>query len=274
MTDRIAVPADVLANVRRRWPGAAESWAAQAETQLREICERYRATPREVLSARYGFVVAVDTADGPLVIRSSPDPHGSDQAAVAVALAELSIAPRVHEAFSTEHGTWSVLDRVLPGTPLSRADPVTVTPHALFAPLAAMADQPPPVAGMPSILDWLRDRLEDDHLADLRPGTTVASVDERRDALEVLADLTCDHTPALCHGDASSGNILAYAPSRWMFIDPRGMTGEHSYDVAVLALRVSAVFSSPDLTDLIAALAQTDNERLRAWMKIAQAARV
>jgi streptomycin 6-kinase len=263
-----------MANVRRRWPGAAEPWAAQAEIQLYEICERYRATPREVLSARYGFVVAADTAEGPLVIRSSPDPHGKDQAAVAAALAELAIAPRVHEAFGTEYGTWSILDRVSPGTPLSQADPAAVNPQALFSPLAAMAEQPPPAVGMPSILDWLRDRLEDDHLADLRPGTTVAPAGERRAALEVLADLTRDHTPALCHGDASSGNILAHAPDRWMFIDPRGMTGEHSYDVAVLALRVGAVYKSPDLVDLIAALAQTDTERLRAWMKIAQAARV
>ncbi|MFF0378962.1 phosphotransferase [Actinoplanes missouriensis] len=274
MTYRTAVPADVLANVRRRWPEAAESWATQAELQLRELCARYRATPREVLPARYGFVVAVDTADGPLVIRSSPDPHGKDQAAVAVALAELGIAPRVHEAFSTEHGTWTVLDQVLPGTPLSQADPAAVDPQALFTPLAAMADQPPPTVGMPSILDWLRDRLEDDHLTDLRPGTTVASASERRAALEVLADLTRDHIPALCHGDTSSGNILAHGPNRWMFIDPRGMTGEHSYDVAVLALRVGTVYRSPDLADVIASLAQADTERLRAWMKIAQAARV
>ncbi len=36
--------------------------------------------------------------------------------------------------------------------------------------------------GMPSILDWLRDRLKDDNLTDLRPGTTIAPVNERENA--------------------------------------------------------------------------------------------
>ncbi|MBB2945343.1 streptomycin 6-kinase [Actinoplanes lutulentus] len=274
MTDQFVVPAAVLANVRRRWPETAESWAAQVPVQFRAICERYQAIPREVLSARYGFVVAVDATDGPLVIRSSPDPHGRDQAAVSVALANLGTAPPVHEAFSDERGTWTVLDRVLPGTPLSQVDPATVDPKALFAPLAAMAAQPPASPDLPSILDWLRDRLENDDLADLRPGTAVAPASERRAALAQLTDLARDHTPALCHGDASSGNILARGRRGWMLIDPRGMTGEHGYDVAVLALRVSVVRSSPGLVSLIADLTRVDSDRLRAWMKIAQAARV
>lgn len=210
MTNPLTVPAVVLANVRSRWPGVADAWAAQVEAEFRDLCQRHRAVPREVLPARYGFVVAVDAPAGPLILRSSPDPHGRDQAAVAVALADLGAAPRVHEAFTTDHGTWTVLDRVLPGTPLSQADPATVDPRSLFAPLAAMRDQPPPLPGMPSILDWLRVRLEDDHLADLRPGTSVAPATERQQAVALLAELARDHTPSLCHGDASSGNIISH----------------------------------------------------------------
>ncbi|GGN26586.1 streptomycin 6-kinase [Actinoplanes campanulatus] len=274
MTAQYAVPAPVLANVRRRWPDIAEHWIAHVATDFRTLCERYQATPREVLAARYGFVTAVDTPNGPLVLRSSPDPHGRGQAAVATALADLGAAPQVHEVVATDHGAWTVLERVLPGTPLSQADPATVNPQALFAPLAAMRDQPPPLPGMPSILDWLRDRLEDDQLTDLRPGTTVAPAEERKAALAILADLARDHIPGLCHGDASSGNIIANGPRHWRYIDPRGVTGEHTYDAAVLAIRIVTAYPSPDLQAQIADLAQVSPVRLRNWMKVAQAARV
>lgn len=274
MTDQFAVPETVLANVRRRWPAVADRWASLVDAEFRSLCERYQATPQSVLSARYGLVVAVDTSNGPLVFRSSPDPRGEAQAAVAVALAELGVAPQVHEAVTSEHGTWTVLDRVSPGTPLSQADPATIDAQALFAPLAAMRDQPPPLPGMPSILDWLRDRLLNENLTDLRPGTTVASLNERRNALITLADLTRSHVPGLCHGDASSGNIIADGPQKWMYIDPRGMSGEHAYDVAVLAIRIGAVRNAPGLVPQIAKLAHVVAARLQSWIEVAEAARV
>jgi streptomycin 6-kinase len=208
------------------------------------------------------------------VLRGSPDPHGADQAAVAVALAHLCISPTVHQTVATNHGTWTVLDRVLPGTSLLQSDPATIRLNALFAPLAAMRHQPAPRAGMPSILDWLGDRLKDDNLTDLRPGTTIAPANERETALNLLADLTRDHTPGLCHGDASMGNLIASGTDRWMLIDPRGMTGESAYDVAVLAIRAARLHNSEDLVPHIAKLADVTAERVRIWTIIANAARV
>jgi streptomycin 6-kinase len=273
MTDQLAVPAAVLANIRRRWPDIAESWATHVEAEFRALCGRYQARPRGVLSARYGFVVAVDTPDGPLVLRGSPDPHGRDQAAVAVALADLGVGPQIHETVTTSHGTWTVADRVLPGTPLSKADPANVNPEALFAPLALMQGRPAPLPSMPSVLDWLRDRLRDDQLSDLRPGTVVAPAAERRAALSVLAELVRDHLPALCHGDASSGNIVAGTGGRWIYIDPRGVSGDHVYDAAVLAVRLVPIVG-PDIVRRIVDLAQVNHDRLKAWMLVAAAARV
>jgi streptomycin 6-kinase len=274
MTSASVVPPDVLANVRQRWPEVADAWASQVEPEFQALCHQYRATSRTVLAARYGYVVAIDTPDGPLVLRSSPDPHGPDQAAVAAALANLGISPTVHQTVATDHGTWTVLDRVLPGTSLIQSDPAAIKLEALFTPLAAMRHQPAPRAGMPSILDWLRERLQDDNLTDLRPGTTIAPADEREAALDLLADLGADHTPGLCHGDASMGNLIASGAARWMLIDPRGMTGESAYDVAVLAIRAARLHSSVDLIPRIANLAEVTSERVRIWMTIANAARV
>nr|WP_268248863.1 aminoglycoside phosphotransferase family protein [Actinoplanes ianthinogenes] len=137
-----------------------------------------------------------------------------------------------------------------------------------------MRDQPAPLPSMPSVLDWLRDRLEDDSLTDLRPGTSVAPLHERQAALAVLDDLVRDHVPGLCHGDASSGNIIASGNSRRMYIDPRGVAGEHVYDVAVLSIRVAQAYAGAEVVAIAADIAGVAEERLRAWVQVASAARV
>ncbi|GAA3335448.1 hypothetical protein GCM10020358_03790 [Amorphoplanes nipponensis] len=274
MTAAAIVPAAVLANVRQRWPEIADAWARHVEAESQALCDQYRATACTVLPARYGYVVAIDTPDGPLVLRSSPDPHGPNQAAVAEALANLGISPAVHQTLTMDHGTWIVLERATPGTRLYEVDIGAVSLEALFGPLVAMRHQPPPRPRMPSILDWLRSRLEDDRLADRRPGTLIAPAMDRENALELLAHLARDHVPGLCHGDASLGNVIASGPNRWTYIDPRGMSGESAYDVAVLAIRVARFRDSADLVPQVAETAQVEPDRVRTWMTIADAARV
>ncbi len=174
MTEPLTVPPTVVSAVQARWPAHTRDWPTHVEAELLELCERYEAKPREVLPARYGFVVAADTADGGIVLRASADPRGPTQAEVARALAKLGAGPTVHEAIVTDDGTWTVLDEVRPGTPLAMTDLSTVSLEALAVPLASINGQPAPIPGMPSIIDWLRTRLEDDELDDLAPGTTVS----------------------------------------------------------------------------------------------------
>src|SRR5207248_1731399 len=127
----------------------------------------------------------------------------------------------------------------------------------------------------PSIAEWLRDRLLDDHLSDLPPGTERADSTQREYALDVLNELAADIRAELCHGDASPWNILADANGRWLLIDPRGVSGEAEYDAAVMALKISAAVPSvPDVAGLIAVAAQLDPQRVRAWQTVAHAARV
>ena len=59
-----------------------------------------------------------------------------------------------------------------------------------------------------------------------------------------------------------------------MLIDPRGMSGESAYDVAVLAIRAVRLHNSKDLIPPIAKLADVTAKRVRVWMTIANAARV
>src|SRR6266540_135977 len=274
MTEPLTVPPTVVSAVQARWPAHTRDWPTHVEAELLELCERYEAKPREVLPARYGFVVAADTADGGIVLRASADPRGPTQAEVARALAKLGAGPTVHEAIVTDDGTWTVLDEVRPGTPLAMTDLSTVSLDALAIPLAAINGQPTPLLGMPSILDWLRIRLEDDELADLAPGTSVAPIGVRRVAIDVLGELATDATPGLCHGDASMWNVLANGHSDWLLIDPRGMTGEISYDIAVLAFKIARQQSPALIAARLAQAIGVDPERVQAWVTVASAARV
>jgi hypothetical protein len=93
MTTAPQVPAKVLTGVRKRWPDRADVWTNRVQAELDDLCQRYRAIPRRGMPARDGFVVAVDTPDGALVMRASPDPDGPIQAQVAAALADLGVSP-------------------------------------------------------------------------------------------------------------------------------------------------------------------------------------
>jgi streptomycin 6-kinase len=270
----LTVPPNVLSAVRTRWPEHTRGWPTCVETGLLELCERYAAKPRQVLPARYGFVVAADNPTGGIVLRASPDPHGPAQAEVTLALAKLGAGPTVHETIVTGEGTWTILDEVRPGTPLAMTDLSTMPLEALAAPLAAINGRPAPVSGMPSIIDWLRSRLLDDELTDLAPGTTVAPTSVRRDAIGVLDELASAAAPGLCHGDASPWNILAYGETQWTLIDPRGMNGEVSYDVAVLAFKMARHKSPALVAARLARAVGVDPERAQAWVIVASAARV
>jgi streptomycin 6-kinase len=266
------IPADVARAVADRWPDSTTEWSTTAEHELAAICTRYRATLRAVMPARYGFVIAADAPTGPLIMRASPDPAGPQQAMVSQALASLGIAPKVHEVICTTTGTWVVMDRVRPGDHLADRYPRTDVSAAVAAMLRPMVGQPSPCP-MPSIAEWLQGRLEDDELADRAPATNVAPLHQRRNALAILRDLNADGIDGLCHADASPGNILVSGHGL-MFIDPRGMSGEVEYDAAVAASQIAKRGGPRDIVERVAQGTGIDIERTKAWMAVADAARV
>jgi len=274
MSSSPSVPPNVLSAVRERWPDRAEKWAQGVEVELRDLCARYDATLRQILPARYGFVVAVDTANGGLVMRSSPDPSGPTQALVAASLAVLGIAPRLHETITNDSGTWTVLDEVLPATPLADVERPLDSLDSLVGPLTAMKDQRAPVPDMPSIIGWLRSRLVADHLRDVAPGSRRVLSPVRRAAVLMLEQLAENTAPQLCHGDMSPWNILRQGDNGWMLIDPRGMSGEVSYDVAVLGMKIAGSRSPERVVARLARAVGIDRKRVQAWSIVAHAAQV
>lgn len=274
MTDiaPFTVPAEIMREVRTRWPHVPDTWADSATAELQRFCDRYQATLTRVMPSRSGLVVKANSPSGPLVFRYSPDPNGAAQATVATALAALNVSPAVRETVTTPHGTTTVLDCITPGTPLG--DVTTLpSPDRIAAMLRPLIGQPAP-PGMASLFEWLRGRLTGDHLADLAPGRSVAPPPERRTALTLLDKLSRDHLPALCHGDASPWNVL-YGPAHSLYlVDPRGVTGELAYDIATIALKSGQADCSSEAMALLVGSLNLPHDRVDGWMAVARAARV
>ena len=126
---------------------------------------------------------------------------------------------------------------------------------------------------MPAITDWLLSRLEDDELTDLAPGASVAPLAQRREAVTILNDLRDSAIDGLCHADVSLGNILV-GHGRLFLVDPRGMSGEVAYDAAVVALKATKGTPPSVAAVRLAQQIGIDPQRTKAWMTVAEAARV
>lgn len=278
----VTVPAVVAETVRRRWPRRGPAWVRNVLAEFDTACQRHQASPTLVFPARFGLVVAVITPEGPRVLRSSPDPAGALQAQVSVALAALGVGPAVHARWMTPHGAWTLTELVTPGARLkdveaSQLDKATLV--SLAGTLRSMSRCPAPT-GLPTVADWLRQRLADGDWSDLPSGRRAASPSERRAALAMLDDLAADSPPlGLCHGDLTFGNVLHAGAGRYALVDPRGVAGETAYDLAVVALSARA-YGLPALGPpeaLAAELAREvgeDPDRAAAWVTVAEAARL
>ncbi|MFG1997710.1 aminoglycoside phosphotransferase family protein [Spirillospora sp. NPDC048911] len=269
---RVRVPREVAEGVSARWPSVGTVWHGQVLSELAALCQRYKVTPVHTFDARYSLVVETARGDGTrLVMRSTPDPLGIFQAEVSQSLAKVGAGPQVHEVLQTAIGVWTVADRISPGDSLYYR-PGSI--ESLAATLNLLQGQAAPIPEMPTLGDWLRGRLSDENPIDIPPGRSPASPQERQRALALLASLESTTSNNLCHGDASSNNVL-HSDSKLQLIDPRGISGELAYDVAVAAWKTASDEESLVRRALtLAKLVGVELQRVEAWLTIATAARV
>ncbi|WP_339154161.1 aminoglycoside phosphotransferase family protein [Actinomadura luteofluorescens] len=267
----IEIPANVNEAVTACWPELAPAWLKKAPDELARICERYEGRPVRTFNARYGFVVEIATTHGRLVVRSTPDPRGMDQAQVAQALANMGVGPRIHDVVQTPVSVWTVASRIFPGDSLKGE----AVPVERLAPIfRKMLDRRTENDRLPTLVDWLRSRLNDERPNDLPSGRFRASRPERLRAAAILEKLGTGDSNMVCHGDASSSNILVGDGEELFLVDPRGVSGDVCYDVAVAAWKTPTDEQASVRATNLARLVGVDTERVRAWLIIAKAARV
>ena len=250
----------VLGNVNSRWPGRLSSWRP---LDLGCALENLGFRPHYGLEGgRFAIAVAGLWGATPAVARIDPDPSCYRSFTASRILAESDASPSV--LYSNAATGVQVLARVTPGT------------SALVRPIN------PPSLGelltrlrygksnehLLSLSNFLTPRISKDRSSDSAKGSAIATVKERKEALTLLSQLNGE--TGLMHGDCSRGNLLL-GSTRWWLIDPRGVSGDWQFDVAVAALKCRySVRESKALVSETGA----DAETVAAWSRVARAARV
>jgi streptomycin 6-kinase len=159
---------------------------------------------------------------------------------------------------------WALLlERVVPGTPLSGSPAEQLTAGALVArtlhETSAAAELR--VASMVDVCAAWGDVLE------RRAQTHGVDV---RTAAGLLRTLPAQVPGVVVHGDLNPGNILRSGTDRWVAIDPKPMRGDPAYDLWPLLEQVDDPFAHDDTVlagrvALVAGVLGLDPRRISAW---------
>nr|WP_241732172.1 aminoglycoside phosphotransferase family protein [Galbitalea soli] len=192
--------------------------------------------------------LAVTREDGSPAVLKVGYPHREARFEAVGLEAMAPIAPRV---LDQDPWTWSLLlERVVPGTPLSRSSDIDgglERAGALHARVVACAPPPgiPTLAGaMDEYVRAARGRWAG-QVAALRALGVENSVEA---AIDELTLLEREPAPAaLLHGDFNPGNLLEHAESGGLLaIDPKPLLGDPAYDLWPLIAQLGHPFESHD----------------------------
>ena len=251
---------------------AGADWAHGLPATVEAIADRWRLVlDATVEPLTYSFVAEATAADGRAAMLRVAYPDEEQAASIrAMVLYAGEAAARVL-AYDEAEGA-ILMERVLPGTPLSRTvreEQATVVAAAVMGRLWR------PLPAGHRFFDlrrWTRELRE--FPLDGAPGyqrLPRATVVRAQGMLEDL--LASEGPPVLLHGDLHHENILDGGDGRWLAIDPKGLAGEREFDVGAFMMnpipgllemaRPAAVIGRRIAT--FAAQLGFDRERVRAW---------
>jgi streptomycin 6-kinase len=143
-------------------------------------------------------------------------------------------------------GSALLLERITPGEPLSSLQSDKEATLIAAAVIRALWRPAPAQHGLRLLPDWCASLLN------ATPSSPLPwSLLER--AQKVLYTLlNTAPAPVLLHGDLHHENILRSAGDQWRVIDPKGIVGDPSYEVATFLLNPSSLESRGDAEEILA----------------------
>ncbi|WP_156758311.1 phosphotransferase [Actinokineospora pegani] len=246
-----ALGGTVAERMRRRFGDGALSWAEALPARLDRLAAAWGLTlGRAFPGGGSGVALRVERAEGPAVLRVSPDPaFAAAQLTALRVFAPTGRVPGVH-AVDLDEGAL-LLELVEGGAGWPEPDAFGALLRDLHS-----AD-PGPVRDWPDLAAWTEEFLP--RFTPTGPVTAAHLALARSRVGALLADP--GPAPVLLHGDLHATNVVG----RRRVIDPRPCVGDPEFDA------VDFVLAGPDvparLDALAAALPSLDAGRLGAWCR-------
>ncbi|MGH9303551.1 MAG: aminoglycoside phosphotransferase family protein [Acidimicrobiales bacterium] len=289
---------------REGLPRSWQAWIDQLPEQVNSYLERWELTAVGVLPLSHGYVVPVERADGrACVLKIQPTDVPEVEGAAERELLGLRLAGRVAVEVVEEDARNGVLllERVLPGNALDemaeRDDDAATEALAMVIRDYGRSLDDPGSMGLRPIEELAEaferfDRGPHGSVARRKAadaaetrlsavlgidelGTALPAIRSARETAErVLGELLADRSePYLLHGDLHHGNVLVDEHRGLLVIDPWGLYGDRSADVApALHNPLEFVARTTDIDSLIrrrlaiyAEVLDVDKECLAAW---------
>ena len=264
---------DALARTVHDLLGAeADAWLSELPARVRRLAERWGVSLEAPFDAAYNFVAPGRRTDGlPVVLKVGPCP---DLAREVEALRLFAGRGAVQVLEYAPHENAALLERVMPGTPLSGlslADDEAATRIAAGV-MRGLNVPPPADTSFPNVAQWgegfrrLRKRFNGG------TGPLPAHLVSRAEGL--FTDLLASSVPpVLLHGDLHHYNILDAGGGEWLAIDPKGVLGEPAYEVGAFLrnpVHHLHLFADPAATlrrraEVFSEVLELDPARVRGW---------
>jgi streptomycin 6-kinase len=213
------------------WGEEGAEWLRDLPALLAEYCARWRLTllpPFPVLT--FNYVAPVTRADGASAVLKVGVPRDEIETEIAaLRLCDGAGTVRLLEE-DTPRGVM-LLERALPGEPLSRLeddDQATAIAADVMRAIWRPAPDPSP---FPTVAGWLRAFERVRAMFDGATGPLPEAALTRAEALgrDLLASPPTE--PMLLHGDLHHDNIVSAQRMSWLVIDPKGVTGDPCFEV-------------------------------------------
>jgi len=245
-------------------------WDAAAASIVQSMLDRWGLTAGEAYVGGYSAaVIDVTRPDGSPAVLKVGYPHFE---AVYEAVALEALGAAAPELYNQDPWTWSMLlERVVPGAPLSGFTGSTRDALAVGCEMQRLVASTPPPGGLPTLADGMtvfstaaRARFAGD-LSDLERMDAAGLVTHALDELDALAAEQVE--PVLLHGDFNPGNVLR-STDGWKVIDPKPLVGDPAFDFWPMVQQLGDPLSAEAVADrlvLVGELSGLVPERIARW---------
>jgi streptomycin 6-kinase len=269
------IPAYFARFIAEYWDEDGAAWLRDLPALLAEYCARWSLTfLRPFPGLTFNYVAPVTRADGSPAVLKAGVPR--DEIETEIAALRLCDGARLVRLLESDppRGVM-LLERALPGEPLSRLEDDDRTTAIAADVMRAIWRPIPDPSPFPTVAGWLRAFARVREMFDGGSGPLPEAALARAEALgrDLLASAPAESM--LLHGDLHHDNIVLAQRMPWLVIDPKGVTGDPCFEVGAFLTNPYERFMAWDprewparmarRIDILTELLGFPRERITAW---------